>query len=454
LLLVGANKLLREHHGSGMANGGKNNDNNGKRVVLLGEKKPFWGCSCGCDDNWASRVECKKCGNRAPVRIRKLAEKNHKDELDKRNAAKLTKGGKGGSNGGSSGGGSVATSRAASDGGKETNVANWVCGVGTCGYADNFARNSACYRCGAPRITMVAGGAANDMGSVRANRAKKALDAIMSIYESEHPMAMAAKLEFDNATAEARAKRPRVEESASVQLRLAEEKLDATLQELAAATAEKDELTQALADATGAEASAAERVLQQRDEVVRIKDKLGGGVPIDAAIQWARAVDALVLVVRQLPGAVANGRQDLLMERIEEQLAHVRGGVPDEVASRVDAVAWSMPMVGSTVATGDEEETNSLDLADRDSDELTPLTQNDPAARLPRAGGPPAGARGTSTTAVGIAAASSVPVSAGGAGAQKLLEEAQRVAGEMLRKGNSDRDAVALELAASQPAGG
>ncbi len=53
-------------------------------AVLNGPKQPYWGCSCGAADNWASRVACRTCGRGAPARIRKAAEaahaaKGHKD---------------------------------------------------------------------------------------------------------------------------------------------------------------------------------------------------------------------------------------------------------------------------------------------------------------------------------------------------------------------------------------
>eukprot|EP00959_Pyramimonas_sp_CCMP1952_P177203 3704166-Pyramimonas_sp.AAC.1 len=32
--------------------------------VLLGPRTPHWGCSCGCADNWASRVACRMQGAR------------------------------------------------------------------------------------------------------------------------------------------------------------------------------------------------------------------------------------------------------------------------------------------------------------------------------------------------------------------------------------------------------
>ena len=38
-------------------------------VVLRGPKFPTWGCACGTDGNWASRVVCRGCRRQAPTRI-------------------------------------------------------------------------------------------------------------------------------------------------------------------------------------------------------------------------------------------------------------------------------------------------------------------------------------------------------------------------------------------------
>eukprot|EP00973_Karenia_brevis_P028753 3964769-Karenia_brevis.AAC.1 len=32
-------------------------------------KKPYWGCRCGCRDNWATTVACHKCGAQAPRKV-------------------------------------------------------------------------------------------------------------------------------------------------------------------------------------------------------------------------------------------------------------------------------------------------------------------------------------------------------------------------------------------------
>ncbi len=35
-------------------------------AVLPGPRKPLWGCSCGCADNWACRLRCHRCDRPAP----------------------------------------------------------------------------------------------------------------------------------------------------------------------------------------------------------------------------------------------------------------------------------------------------------------------------------------------------------------------------------------------------
>eukprot|EP00959_Pyramimonas_sp_CCMP1952_P272334 5693670-Pyramimonas_sp.AAC.1 len=37
--------------------------------VLPGPKYPTWGCKCGTDGNWASRLKCRGCQQPAPLRI-------------------------------------------------------------------------------------------------------------------------------------------------------------------------------------------------------------------------------------------------------------------------------------------------------------------------------------------------------------------------------------------------
>ena len=48
-----------------------------RQFVLLGPTRPLWGCSCGCDDNFASRVVCCGCGREAPEPIRNRAYAAH-----------------------------------------------------------------------------------------------------------------------------------------------------------------------------------------------------------------------------------------------------------------------------------------------------------------------------------------------------------------------------------------
>ena len=43
--------------------------------VLPGPKTPHWGCSCGCWDNWASRIKCRQCGASAPTKVVNAAKK-------------------------------------------------------------------------------------------------------------------------------------------------------------------------------------------------------------------------------------------------------------------------------------------------------------------------------------------------------------------------------------------
>jgi hypothetical protein len=43
--------------------------------VLHGPRKPLWGCSCGVDGNWASRLRCRGCDKSAPHRVVAAAKK-------------------------------------------------------------------------------------------------------------------------------------------------------------------------------------------------------------------------------------------------------------------------------------------------------------------------------------------------------------------------------------------
>ena len=43
--------------------------------IIVGPKKPYWGCTCGLEANWACRVKCT-CGRLAPSRVRMAAERN------------------------------------------------------------------------------------------------------------------------------------------------------------------------------------------------------------------------------------------------------------------------------------------------------------------------------------------------------------------------------------------
>ena len=160
-------------------------------------------------------------------------------------------------------------------------------------------------------------------------------------------------------------------------------------------------------------------------------------------------------IVRQLPGAIANGRQDLLLQRVDEQLQQVRGSIPQSMSTRIDAVSWSMPVVHAAdagdavgaVGAGTWEE-------EVDSEDLSQPTQNVPGARLAGFGGPPAAGAGGGTTSKGIAAA----CSADGSGAQRLLECAAKRAGETLRRqegASAPSGAVAaLDRAVAKPVGG
>ena len=46
--------------------------------VLQGPRTPTWGCSCGKNDNWASRITCS-CGRSAPRRVVADAQKADQD---------------------------------------------------------------------------------------------------------------------------------------------------------------------------------------------------------------------------------------------------------------------------------------------------------------------------------------------------------------------------------------
>ena len=48
---------------------GNMGDGKWKKQVLLGPKTPYWGCMCGCNVNWASRIGCRDCGGPAPTRV-------------------------------------------------------------------------------------------------------------------------------------------------------------------------------------------------------------------------------------------------------------------------------------------------------------------------------------------------------------------------------------------------
>ena len=48
-----------------------------RQFVLLGPTRPLWGCGCGRDDNFASRVVCCGCGREAPEPIRNRAYAAH-----------------------------------------------------------------------------------------------------------------------------------------------------------------------------------------------------------------------------------------------------------------------------------------------------------------------------------------------------------------------------------------
>ncbi len=74
LLRLGkATELLSAHH-SAQRDMGKNSrakqlgSGSGKPelAVLPGPRKPLWGCSCGCADNWACRLRCHRCERPAP----------------------------------------------------------------------------------------------------------------------------------------------------------------------------------------------------------------------------------------------------------------------------------------------------------------------------------------------------------------------------------------------------
>ena len=70
-----------------------------ERKVLRGPRTPCWGCGkCGCDGNWASRVECRSCHKAAPARIVNEAKRQH------RLAEEAAKGSKGGAGGGKAAG--------------------------------------------------------------------------------------------------------------------------------------------------------------------------------------------------------------------------------------------------------------------------------------------------------------------------------------------------------------
>ena len=56
---------------------GRNGTHDG--AVLRGPKSPFWGCGCGEDGNWASRIRCRACGTDAQARIRTAAQKADKE---------------------------------------------------------------------------------------------------------------------------------------------------------------------------------------------------------------------------------------------------------------------------------------------------------------------------------------------------------------------------------------
>ena len=43
--------------------------------ILAGPRTPYWGCKCGSDGNYASRIKCR-CGASAPTSILQKAKRN------------------------------------------------------------------------------------------------------------------------------------------------------------------------------------------------------------------------------------------------------------------------------------------------------------------------------------------------------------------------------------------
>ena len=48
--------------------------------VLPGPRRPEWGCACGTDGNWASRLSCRSCGKAAPSWWRDRAKAKAKEQ--------------------------------------------------------------------------------------------------------------------------------------------------------------------------------------------------------------------------------------------------------------------------------------------------------------------------------------------------------------------------------------
>eukprot|EP00959_Pyramimonas_sp_CCMP1952_P174376 3644311-Pyramimonas_sp.AAC.1 len=44
--------------------------------VLHGPRTPLWGCACGAERNWASKIRCR-CGRSAPQKVLIAAKKAH-----------------------------------------------------------------------------------------------------------------------------------------------------------------------------------------------------------------------------------------------------------------------------------------------------------------------------------------------------------------------------------------
>ena len=50
------------------------------------DRQPLWGCSCGCDNNWATRDKCRECGKEAPKRTKDRAKNLSKPSIQNENS--------------------------------------------------------------------------------------------------------------------------------------------------------------------------------------------------------------------------------------------------------------------------------------------------------------------------------------------------------------------------------